>query len=77
MTNLFEFLLEIFIVLADLLVLPLLLEHVALVLLLLPWVVGVLPDEHDLGHKDQTHRKVTAKDVGHGHEAEGRILLVT
>ena len=48
-----------------------------LVLLPLPGVVRVLPDEEDLGHEDEAHGEEAAEEVGHRDEAEGSVLLIT
>ncbi len=42
----------------------------------LPWVVRVPPDEEHLRHEDKAHGEEAAEDVRHGHEHEGRVLLV-
>ena len=73
-TYLLHFLLHQLVLLDDLLVAALLL---LLVLLPLPGVVRVLPDEEDLGHEDEAHGEEAAKEVRHRDEAEGRVLLIT
>ena len=60
----------------DLPVLELLFFLLLLVIFFLAGVVGVLPDEDDLGYHDQGHRKEAAEQVGQRHERERSILLV-
>ena len=73
-TYLLHFLLHQLVLLDDLLVAALLL---LLVLLPLPGVVRVLPDEEDLGHEDEAHGEEAAEKVRHRDEAKGRVLLIT
>ena len=73
LTYFLHLLLQELVLLDDLLVAALLL---LLVLLALAGVVRVLPDEEDLGDEDEAHREEAAEEVGHRHEAEGRVLLI-